>query len=76
MSIVVLDNFLDKDYFKKIQSIVLGSGIDKSPEAGGKYFTWFMAPVITSESTDHQMAHVVYHDHTIFSDFFNVNIFV
>ncbi len=72
-TITIQDNFLDKDYFRYLKSLVF------SPE-----FTWNMSVVIGpppennpfikndhQPNNDMQFTHVAYADHNILSDFYN-----
>ena len=61
MSIVVQDNFLDKEYFKAIQSQVLSNE-----------FPWFLSTSVRGiPDANYQMCHVVYGNHQSYSDFYN-----
>ena len=61
MSVIVQDNFLDKEYFKTIQSQVFSSN-----------FPWFLGEIDSTITIDanYQMSHVVYLYHESYSDFY------
>ena len=66
MSVVVQDNFLDKEYFKKIQTEII-----LTPREG-REFPWFRSGIdYTGVPGEYQMSHVVYGHHTIFSNLFD-----
>ena len=67
MSVVVQDNFLDKNYFKEIQDEILG--IENRIETYGYHFPWFMAPILLP-SKDTMMIHMVYGNHNPGSPFY------
>jgi len=58
--IVVQDNFLDEEYFKRLQSKILVIGENSFP--------WFMSYTVTGKP--YQMCHVVYGNHRSYSDFY------
>jgi|TARA_B110000858_G_C17547442_1_gene356421 hypothetical protein len=60
--IIIQDDFLDKEYFKKLQDLVFGLS-----------FPWFVSPSVRGDKPDanYQMVHVVYGNHAILSDFYN-----
>ena len=61
MSVVVRDNFLDKEYFKELQSEVLGVS-----------FPWFLSGILNTEpDNDYQMNHTVYRFDRSYSDFYS-----
>ena len=63
MSIVVLDNFLDKEYFKELQTEIL---------ATDQGFPWFRSSIdYTGAPGDYQMCHVAYRNSTVNSNFCN-----
>ena len=63
MSVVVQDNFLDKEYFKELQTEIL---------ATDHGFPWFRSSIdYTDAPGDYQMCHVAYSNSTVNSNFCN-----
>jgi hypothetical protein len=65
VSVIVQDNFLDKEYFKEIKSQVL------SHEGIGQLCWYLSASVRGIPNANYQMCHVVYGNHTIISNFYH-----
>ena len=71
MSVIVQDNFLDKDYFQELKDCVLDYN---NSDSDGK-FSWFMSDVVEpgdSSGLDFtQFVHIVYAYGQVYSDFYN-----
>ena len=65
MSVIVQDNFLDKEYFKEIKSQVLSS-------EGIGQLCWYLSTSVRGIlDENYQMCHVVYDNHQSYSNFYN-----
>ena len=59
--ITIQDDFLDKEYFKKLQDHVFGLS-----------FPWYVSTAVRGDiDSNYQMCHVVYGNHAIYSEFYN-----